>query len=321
MLLLILDAETALRAAMDGINLCMMSVIPALFPFLILSIYLTGNLSGVKIPGLKYLGKLCRIPTGSEGILLTGLLGGYPVGAQAVCQAYDAKTLSRQDARRMLGFCSNAGPAFVFGILSPLFKDLRAPWFLWIIHILSAVLTGILLPGGCTKNMNKPSAKTLSFPDSMKRAIQVMAFICGWVVVFRIILGFFDRWIFWIFPSGIKIYISGILELTNGCIRLTNIENEPMRFLTTAVFLGFGGICVGMQTVSVTEKLGSGLYFPGKLLQTMLSILLSGIMIPMLYPGKTFLEPFSFILTTVVLLLYSLHLWKNNSSNFRLQGV
>jgi hypothetical protein len=60
----------------------------------------------------------------------------------------------------------------------------------------------------------------------------------------------------------------GILELTNGCIHLGTLEDPELRFAVCAVLLSFGGLCVTMQTVSVTGKLGSGLYFPGKILQT-----------------------------------------------------
>lgn len=321
MLILILDAETALKSAMDGIHLCFASVAPALFPFLVLSIYLTGNLSGTQIPGMKYLGKLCRIPPGSEGILLTGLLGGYPVGAQAVRQAYDAGGLSRQEARRMLGFCSNAGPAFIFGILSPLFIDLRTTWFLWLIHIVSAILTGIFLPGGYTGSDRKQTAQNLSFPDSVHRAIRVMASICGWVVVFRILIGFLDRWVFWLLSSELKTILSGLLELTNGCLILRTIDTEPLRFLIASIVLSFGGLCVGMQTVSVTGTLGTGLYFPGKLLQTMVSILLCTFTMPVLYPGNTVWDITILTVIAISLLLFCLHLRKNNSSNFHLQGV
>jgi hypothetical protein len=39
--------------------------------------------------------------------------------------------------------------------------------------------------------------------------------------------------------------------------------------------LSFGGLCIFLQTASVTGDLGLGDYFPGKILQSMISIVLS----------------------------------------------
>ena len=49
------------------------------------------------------------------------------------------------------------------------------------------------------------------------------------------------------------------------------------RMLAASGLISLGGLCVGMQTVSVTEGLGLGSYIPGKLLQTALSLTLTGV--------------------------------------------
>lgn len=319
--ILILDAGTALQGAAEGIALCLRSVIPSLFPFLILSGYLTGNIIGSSFPFSKYLCKFCRIPMGSEGILLTGLLGGYPTGARSVSQAYEAGKLTLDEAQRMLGFCSNAGPAFVFGMLGPCFSTPAVLWILWGIHILSAVIVGILLPGKNENRIITAPGQGISFPSALERAVRTMAVICGWVVLFRVIITFTERWFLWVLPQPVQILFCGLLELTNGCLRLAEIDHEATRFMMACLFLTFGGICIGTQTISVTKNLGTGMYFPGKLLQASVSVLICGIVQPFLFPGSGF----PWILPTGIifsgLLLVFLHIRENNSSNFELQGV
>lgn len=321
MMILILDAGTALNSASEGISLCIWSVIPSLYPFLVLSIYLTGNLPRGEIPLLRPIGKLCKLSPGSEGILLTGLLGGYPVGAQAVTQAWEAGQIETEEAHRMLGFCNNAGPAFLFGMLSPLFHNTFVLWILWGIQIISALLTGMLLPSQKTSNHKTRRTDGISLPNALQRALRVMASICGWVIMFRILIGFLERWIFWKLPETVQILFSGLLELTNGCVRLSDIENEGLRFLLASLFLCLGGLCVGMQSVSVTGKLGTVLYFPGKVLQCGVSTLLCALILPVLYPGTIipWLIPVSMaaILGSALFLKFR----KNNSSIFQLQGV
>ena len=87
MLLLILDARTGFQGAAEGIRLCISSVIPSLFPFFVLSMVLTGAIAGSTWRGLRPLGRLCGLPKGAESLLVVGLMGGYPVGAQSIAQA------------------------------------------------------------------------------------------------------------------------------------------------------------------------------------------------------------------------------------------
>ena len=101
MLVLILDSPTALSGAKNGIEICLQSVIPSLFPFFVLSILLTSGLTGQRSPIIRPLSFFTGIPQGSESIFLTGLLGGYPVGAQAVGSAYRMGVLTDTEAARM----------------------------------------------------------------------------------------------------------------------------------------------------------------------------------------------------------------------------
>ena len=61
-------------------------------------------------------------------------------------------------------------------------------------------------------------------------------------------------------------------ELANGCYELELVGSSGLRFVLVSCLLAFGGLCVSMQTISVTGKLGIGLYFPGKVLQCCISI-------------------------------------------------
>ena len=325
MAVLILDAKTAFASAQAGVELCLRTVVPALFPFLVLSVLLTGNLGELKIPFLEPLGKLCGIPRGTETILLTGLLGGYPVGAQCVAQAHKSGQITTADARRMLGFCSNAGPAFLFGMLSPLFVEKTCLWWLWGIHILSALIVGALLPGRQSISVPVKKSEPSSPTAALNTALRAMAGICGWVIVFRIVIGFCDRWFLWLLPDAVRVTLMGILELTNGCVALGELPAEGLRFLLCALFLGFGGVCVGMQTVSVTGNLGTGMYFPGKLLQGSMSLLMAAMVQPLLFSKDQRAQvtglPLLCAAGFMAAVLFFLKIRKNNSSNLSLQGV
>ena len=89
-----------------------------------------------------------------------------------------------------------------------------------------------------------------------------------------------------------------------------------MRFLLASVFLGFGGVCVGMQTVSVTGQAGldTGAYFPGKVLQAAISALLAYPAAMFLFPGSARFSPL-FILTPLLITIAVLLLLKKRKNN------
>lgn len=289
LLVLILDTRTALLGASQGLELCIRTVIPSLFPFFVLSILLTSALTGESIPIPRPLGRLCGIVKGGESLLLVGMLGGYPTGAQCVAQAYRDGTLAKQDAQRMIAFCNLAGPAFLFGIVAGKFSNPLAPWVLWLIHILTALLVSVLLPNRSNSAAVLKPSKPLTITDAMVRSLRIIASVCGWIILFRIVITFLDRWMLWLLPTPYQVAITGFLELSNGCCDLGRISSESLRFILAAGMLSFGGVCVTMQTASVTAGLSLKTYLKGKILQSLLSIALaamiqgSKIQIPVLF--------------------------------------
>jgi len=276
LLILILDGKTALLGAQQGIELCAKTVIPSLFPFFFVSGILNNSFSYVSSRFLDPVRRLCAVPKGAEGMLVTGFLGGYPVGAQAVGKAYADKRLHSRDAVHLIAFCSNAGPAFLFGMLSGIFEKKTAVFSLWGIHIFSAILVAAILPGGpCRELSNAEKNQRASVSGIMHTAVGTMAAVCGWVILFRVVITFLNRWFFYALPETVRILAVGILELTNGCCELSCIPQEALRFVLCSGFLAFGGICVMMQTASVISGLPLRHYLAGKLMQTLFSLLLS----------------------------------------------
>ena len=268
--LLILDSKTSSQGAAEGIDLCIRVVIPSLLPFLFLSACLTGGNTIMRLPSMRLLG----IPKGAETIFLLGLLGGYPVGAQAIYDHYQNKALSKKTAQRLLGFCNNPGPSFLFGMLAPLFTVNSAPWCLWAIIVLSALITGLILPDKQTDLYRTPPTDAVSIPTALNKSIRSMGQICGWVIIFRVFFSFAEKFLLKHLPQILRVCFIGFLELTNGCIAVSTVD-EQIRFVLCAAFLSFGGLCVGMQTASCTKDLGLSMYFPGKIIQTIISILLA----------------------------------------------
>lgn len=283
--LLILDTDTAVQGAGDGVDLCINVIIPSLFPFFIITTYLNGSLMGQNIFGLRPLASRLNIPIGGDSLLLLGLIGGYPVGAQLVAQAQSNHQISSRTGRILLGYCSNAGPAFIFGVAGMLFPSKTASFILWGIHIAAALITGYLLPRPETETISWNVKTDVSIVNALSRSIRICATTCGWIIVFKVLLAYLDAWVPCA-PGNIPmILLSGFLELSNGCLKLAELASESVRFVLCSVFLSFGGFCVMLQTASVAEEAGLGLYIPGKILQTSISAAISCLLSGLLFPN------------------------------------
>lgn len=264
--MLILDSQASAKAASESLGMCIRTVIPALFPFFLLSGLITGSLGGG-----KWAAKLFHSGKGCGVIILTGLLAGYPVGAKVAAEAVRDERITQAQGNRLLSFCSQAGPSFLFGMVAAQFDRMRYAWLLWLIQILSAASVAWLLPEDTA--VSSRADPTAAQTDPMRSALSAMSSVCGWVIVFGVIISFLKRWILWLLPESAQILLCGLLELTNGCLMLREISDVSLRFLTAAILLNFGGVCVLMQTASVASNLNIRSYLRGKFLQTIFSIL------------------------------------------------
>lgn len=323
-LVLILDAKTVLSAAKNGIELCLFTIVPALFPFIVLTQPLNSALLGQRLALLGSITKLCHMPKGTESLFLMGILGGYPVGAQCIGQAFSNGKILRNDAERLLAFCNNAGPSFIFGILGSMFTSSCIPWLIWMTHILSAITVGMILPtpnsGECIIEKTKP----ITLTNALERGIRIMGSVCGWVILFKICLSVFDRWVMWLFPSQVKYILYGFTELANGCWLLTSIESESLRFVLCNCFLSFGGLCVIMQTSSVTPGLEKKVFLQGKMLQCIISFILSSLLQYLLFPDSQivlFHIAIALIIVLSCFLIFRCTVFKNYSRNLSTHDV
>jgi hypothetical protein len=95
LLALLFFPDLATAGAMEALRVCGSAVIPALFPFFLLSRLLASYLPVPK-RGPSYL-----------PALLMSFLGGYPVGISTVVSLYEGGQISKSEAQKALRICNN----------------------------------------------------------------------------------------------------------------------------------------------------------------------------------------------------------------------
>lgn len=276
--LLLLRPQEAASAVRAGLALCAGTVVPSLFPFfaaisLLLQLGAAEALGRLCAPIMRPLFRMrgvCALP------LLAGLLGGYPSGAKTAASLYAQGRITRQEAELLLGFCDNCGPAFLLGCVGAgVLGNPDAGLWLYAVHILSAILAGILLcrlsgdRGPVLLGSALPAAP-VSFPQaltsSVTGALASTLNVCAFVVFFQVLSA--------LPPAPPPPLVLGILEMVGGVASLTP---GPGGFAAAAAIVGWGGLSVHCQAMSLAapEGLSFRWHWAGKALQAVLSALLA----------------------------------------------
>ena len=108
------ELSVSVRSSVSG---CLEVVIPALFAFTVLAVYLqkSGLYRTALRPVTKPLSLLLGIPEELCAVFLLANIGGYPVGARLLTVMVKNGRLSRRSAAKLLCCCYGSGPSFVIG--------------------------------------------------------------------------------------------------------------------------------------------------------------------------------------------------------------
>lgn len=284
---LILFPNDTADAVRNGLSLCCNIVIPSLFPFFVLSSFVTesglsGKLSALFAPLMS---KLFRISGIGACALILGLLGGYPIGASCVKSLYETKRCSKHEAEHLLGFCNNSGPSFILGAVGVgVFGNFRLGALLLLTHMLSALTVGILFSFSAPKQTRSIQEISISTPfapalcTAVKQSLQSVLNICAFILFFGVLTEILH--LFRLLPYGgvLGAACTGLFEITSGIAALkTATPNLHIAFILAATLLGFGGLSIHAQTLSLLSQtdLSVKKYFLGKSLHAGFSAVFS----------------------------------------------
>ncbi|MCC8128480.1 MAG: sporulation protein [Clostridiales bacterium] len=284
-LALLLFPQAGGDAARSGLALCGEVILPALFPYFVLSNLAVRLGLGQRLAELldPVMEPLFHVSGAGSAALALGILGGYPVGAGTARTLLEEGLLSREEAQRLLCFCNNSGPAFILAVAgNTVFGSAAAGIFLLAVHIASALAVGLLQRGASLPSTGKrrwrdtPSISAASLlPQAVKQALDASLQVSAYVVLFNIIIGLLQAlpWPSDLSDSLLFPLLSGMLELSNGVCSLELWTQSPHGLAICAFLLGWGGLSVHCQTAALLD--GSGLrlgpYLRAKLLQGTIS--------------------------------------------------
>lgn len=283
---MILAPQQMIDSARYALRLCAELIIPSLFPFFVVSGLLNRLGFSARLAGRlsRPAARLYGISGAGATALFMGLIGGYPLGAAYIADMRRQGLISAEEGERLMGFCNNSGPAFLIGSIGAgVFGSARLGLGLYIIHILSALITGLFFRGsGRYKAQlpHLPESRGSALIDSVRQAAQSILSVCGFIVCFCVIIGLMDAGgYFSLFAgrlaalTGLELHsaralLSGVLELGSGIGAMRGLSPSPVNLAIAAGIVGWGGVSVHFQTYAVLAEsdIKGDLHLTGRLI-------------------------------------------------------
>lgn len=291
-LLILRNSSAAIRYMGRGLTLCAQTVIPSLFPFMVISELLVSSGAGEALGRLfsRMMRRLFGLSGAGASAVFLGSLCGFPVGARTAVSLLDRNVISRKECQHLLTFVSNPSSAFLISAVGlSLFGSRRLGVILYCVVLGCGFLVGFLarfLMGRGKEPAEHPhfpsglrSDGIASLPTALAGAISsstsAMLTVCAYVVFFSAVTGALE----WIAEgrgavgSTGYLLLCGLLEMTGGISRAASLPGE-WGVILTAAFAGWSGISVHCQVMTLCG--GRGLSFRPYLLAKAAQGLLCG---------------------------------------------
>lgn len=287
-LFIILFPERAFRASLDGLGVWWKIVFPALLPYFVFVRLLTdfGTISFIA-RGLKPLMRaLFRLPGIGGLAIASGLIAGWPAGADAVKRLMREHQLDRSDAERLLALSHSVNPVIAVHVIAVgFFGNVWLGSFLLAVHIASLWCTGIIF----RKRGKKPSEHVVSsdeqlsiqmqtdagglgkrLGDAVFESVQTLLAIGGTIMMFSVLVEVAEIIVSQTvaslggtsvgseqFASGSAVLLSNALEIHWGAYQLSGLGldafPQPIIVCLLSALLAWGGLASHMQVQSIVR--------------------------------------------------------------------
>lgn len=262
------------KTFLEGLGIWANSVLPTLFPYLVLTALLNSTNAVSKISAFSspLFNRAFKVNGGASYVFLMSVLSGCPMGAKLTCDLYENKLLSKTEAVRTFCLCQTSSPVFTISCVgNMMFKNSLFGLCLFLTNIIACIIVGIIFsfykrkdPPTKSVSLNTQSSSNLLY-ESIYSSITTILVVGGFIAIFYLLVKILillniltplinlltklvkDKTL----SEGI---VLGLFESTGG-IKIISQTGFCTFTLPLVCFLcGFGGISVIMQSVAFIKK-------------------------------------------------------------------
>ncbi len=272
--LILRNSDAAIEYMGRGLTLCARTVIPSLFPFMVISELLVRSGAGEAFGRLfsRVMRWLFGLSGAGVSALFLGSMCGFPVGARTAVSLYDRNIISKSECEHLLTFTNNPSSAFLITAVGvSLFGNRKLGVILYITVLGCSFAVGILArffmrhKGETTEHPHFPiglhPGGVEMFTSAVSGAATAMLTVCGYVIFFSAITGALGSMAADRTGFGEVFYalLAGFLEMTGGISEASSLARRESAIILTAAMAGWSGLSVHCQIMTLCG--GRGLSF------------------------------------------------------------
>ena len=263
--------EKFVPACFEGVALWAKCVVPALFPFMIITMLFvaTGGAAKVSAPFLKICTRL-KLPAATAVIFIMSVFSGYPAGCRILSEFYKRGEITKRDTALLAPLCSTSGPLFLVGSGGyNMLGDKGAGWLLLAAHITSVFSVWAVT---CLFYKREPQNALLpvcgkrdnilyeTFLGGVTSVLVAGGFICFFYTVacaaeeFNLLYPL-TALLTPLFGGGAQAFAGGLIEATGGCAKLI-AANCPLALPLSGFLVTFGGASIIAQQMCYLSPCG-----------------------------------------------------------------
>lgn len=251
-LIIIFPRETA-ESTVNSINVCINSIIPSMFAFMVISAYVlsSGLYRFIFRPVMPVMKHIIKADEETISVFLLSLFGGYPVGVNLLKERIAYNKNYHEIAEYASMFCYCISPSFALIMIgNGIFGSTAAGAVIYASDILSCIIVGAVISRRHDLyGKNADSSAKGSITDAVNSASRALFTVCTIITAFNIALTCIScllEMIGIVLPAE----ISGSLEISN----LLKISSPDVRLIPlVSAISSFGGVCVLLQCAAIVK--------------------------------------------------------------------
>lgn len=255
-------------AVARGLALCAGTMIPSLFPFMVVAELIVRSGVGrmAARPVARLLKPLFGVSEAGGCVLVLGALCGFPVGARTAAAYYRGGEMDAREFNHVLCFSNVPSSAFLIGAVGcSLFGDARIGRTMLALTLIAAALVGLLFrfllprrivtePGENAVTLAEDGTGGSLLSASIASAAGGMLSVCATVIVFSALIGTLGYYADALgLSQTARTAFFGLFELSTGVAEASALADAAMAAVLCAAMAGWAGLSVHCQILSVCD--------------------------------------------------------------------